>query len=522
MTSTIPDEPSTRSSPTPRGTLFVADRVVTLGRGRYKAKAVLVRGTRVAWVGDDPASAPPAEQRVDLGGCTLGPGFVDAHAHLTPTGLSLLGLNLREITTSDELLRAVRTYADQHTGRVVMGHGYDPELLEDGLPDPDDLGEAAGGRAVYLSRIDGHSAMVDGATLRSAPLARAAGIATDEDGVPTGVLKRDANHVARRWAIGAMSATELAKARQAAVRHAASLGVVSVHEMGGPDLMGQPDFDAWLEGEWPIEVVPYWGGLDPAFATQRGLKQLGGDIFLDGSLGSHTAALDAPYTDHDSAGRLEFDDASLVDVFRQGVEHGLQIGVHAIGDAAIRQAVRCWQQVAGSLPDHLDGAVERSRHRIEHAEVMPPDLYRPLADLGLVVSAQPAFEHLWGGPGGLYERRLGTERRRWTNPFRPLADRGVPLAFGSDSNVTSLHPWLAVYAAQHHPEELHRLNRLEAVSASILGGRYAARQERFVGAIRAGFRADLAAWEGDPFAADDPRGARCVLTIAEGRVVHEA
>ncbi len=143
-----------------------------------------------------------------------------------------------------------------------------------------------------------------------------------------------------------------------------------------------------------------------------------------------------------------------------------------------------------------------------------------IASLGLVLSVQPAFETMWGGEEGLYERRLGPERADWTNPFRALADRGINLSFGSDTNVTPIDPWGAVWAAQHRRRPDHAVTRLEAVSAHTLGGRTAARQERSVGPLRAGMRADLAVWEGDPFRADDPRGARCALTVLRGRVTH--
>jgi predicted amidohydrolase YtcJ len=96
----------------------------------------------------------------------------------------------------------------------------------------------------------------------------------------------------------------------------------------------------------------------------------------------------------------------------------------------------------------------------------------------------------------------------------------VPLAFGSDANVTPIAPWRMVWAAEHRRHAHHRVTRLEAVSASTLGGRHAARQERWVGVLRAGMRADLTAWEDDPYEADDPRGAVCALTVVRGRVVH--
>lgn len=509
-----------RAAP-PRGTLLVADRIITLGHARTDARALVVRGSRVVWVGDDPDQAPPHGARVELDGAVLGPAFVDAHAHLTPTGLAATGLDLSEIRSGEELLRAVAAYAGQHTGRVVWGHGFDDHRFPDALPDPDQLSAVTGSRAVYLSRIDGHVGLVDRETLAAAPLARAQGIETDDRG-PTGVVRREANKIVRRWTMGAMDTAELAAGRRAAARMAAALGVGSVHEMGGPDIMGLDDLDAWVEGEWPIEVIPYWGALDVGVPIERDLRHAGGDLFLDGSLGGHTAALCAPYHDRpETSGHLELDDDTLTSWFLEVARAGLQCGVHAIGDAALRQVVRCWRDVERRLADEgSPETVRRGRHRVEHAEVVPPDLLDDLADLGLLVSVQPAFEARWGGEDGLYGARLGPERVRWTNPLRALADRGVGIAFGSDANVTPIDPWSTVYAAEHRPTPEHEVSRLEAVSMSTLGGRSAARQDRFVGVVRAGMRADLAAFEGDPYAADDPRGARCVLTLVQGRVAY--
>jgi predicted amidohydrolase YtcJ len=506
---------------TARGTLLVADRVVTMGHARVDARAVLVRGSRVVWVGDDPDLAPPHQHRTDLTGAVLGPAFVDAHAHLTPLGLARTGLDLTDVRSGAELLRAVATYAAQHTGRVLWGHGFDPHTFPDELPTADELADVMRGRGVFLSRVDGHACLVDRATLASAPLARANGVERDVHGRATGVLRREANQIVRRWAVGAMPADELEHARRAAMRHAAALGIGSVHEMGGPDIMGLGDLDAWVEGRWPVEVVPYWGDTDLSVPAARDLRQSGGDVFLDGSLGSHTAALSAPYADREGhRGELELSDETLTEWFAEATHVGMQVGVHAIGDEAIRQVVRCWRAVEASLPDHLGDAIVRARHRIEHAEVLPVDLFDDLAELGLVVSGQPSFEALWGGERGMYAQRLGVDRAATTNPYRALADRGIGLAFGSDANVTTMDPWSTIYAAQHRANPEHAVSRLEAVSMSTLGGRHAARQDRYTGVVRAGMRADLAAFEGDPYAADDPRGTSCALTVVHGRVAH--
>lgn len=505
----------------PRGRLVTADRVVTLGRGRYRARALLLQGSRVAWVGDDPAQAPPHAEHLDLSGCTIGPAFVDSHVHMTPTGITLLGLDLSDISSPQDLLRALRLQAEQHTGRVIWGHGWDSHGWDQPLPSPAELTRASGGRPVTLARVDSHSSLVDELTLQAAPLSRVDGIERDADGHPTGLLRREANKVARRWAVGAMGADELAAARREAARFAASRGVATVHEMGGPDSMGAEDFDTWRTGDWPVEIIPYWGANDLGFAAERDLRHVGGDIWLDGSLGSHTAALTEPYADQPTSGHLEHDDDAVVELFTEATHAGMQVAVHAIGDAAIDQAIRCWQRVAETLPEQVAGSIGQLRHRIEHAEVMRPDQVDAIARLGLVISAQPLFEERWGRPGGMYEHRLGPERAAITNPYRALADRGVALAFGSDSNVTPIDPWATVHAAERRVRSTHALTRLEAVSASTLGGRHAARQERFVGVLRAGMRADLAAWEGDPWAADDPRQTRCVLTMVRGRLTHD-
>lgn len=317
-----------------------------------------------------------------------------------------------------------------------------------------------------------------------------------------------------------MDPRELAEARTAAVHHAASLGIGTVHEMGGPDMMGLADFDAWLEGSWPIEVIAYWSELDVDVPLSRGLRHVGGDVFLDGSLGSHTAALTEPYHDRPAtSGHLEYDDDTLIGWFLEAASAGVQVGVHAVGDAALLQVVRCWRAVDAMLEERgVSNAVRRGRHRIEHADVLPRSVYDDIAELGLVISTQPAYEGRWGGPGGMYEARLGSERAAMTNPYRALADRGIAIAFGSDANVTPMDPWGTIALAETRWREEHRVSRLEAVSMSTLGGRHAARQDRLVGVVRAGMRADLAAFEGDPYAAQDPRGARCVLTIVHGRV----
>lgn len=505
-----------------RGTLLIADRVITLGHARTTAVALLVRGSRVVWVGDDPAASPPHHERVDLTGCVVGPAFVDAHAHLTTYGLARGGLDVSGACRAAELLEAIAAHAATHDGRVVWAHGLDAHGFVDEFPDPDELARVANGCAVFIAFADGHASLVDRRTLAAAPMARADGIERDMRGEPTGLLRREAHHIARRWSMGALSAAELDDARTRAVTDAAAAGIGSVHEMGGPDMMGLADFDAWVEGQWPIEVIGYWGAADVEVALSRELRQVGGDLCLDGSVGSHTAALGAPYADAAShAGQLELDDESLATWLLEATLAGLQTSLHAVGDEALRQAIRCWRLVERRLEtEGPRSMIRRGRHRVEHAELLPGDLLDDFAELGIVISSQPSVLTRWGGPDGLYAERLGTTRTASLHPYRTVTDHGIGLAFGTASNGGDLDPWAWIHAAEQHPVPQHRVSRLEAVSMSTLGGRHAARQERYVGVVRAGMRADLAAFEGDPYTVDDPRGARCVLTLVQGKVAH--
>ncbi len=492
--------------------LLVADKVQTLDPHRPSVRAVLCEDGRITWVGDDPAEAPvPAggpPQRVDLDGATLLPAFVDAHVHLTATGLGLGGLDLSDCRSVADCLAAVTAVADVLPGRVLWGSGWDDFTWpEQRPPDAEELRHAAGGRPVFLLRADGHSCVVDVVSLDSAPFARADGVDRDAEGRPTGVLRREASHLARRWFFAELEEQQLADARRLVTEHAASLGYASVHEMGGPDLLGAADFDAWRTGEWPVEVVPYWGDTDLDFVAARGLRQIGGSLLLDGTLGSRSAALEEPYADALGRGHLYRDTAELVDFTVEAVQRRIQPAFHCIGDRAVRQAVEVLEKASASVGR---AALRALRPRLDLCELVPMELTSTMAALGCVAVVGPNFDQLWGGDLGLYAARLGVGRAATMNPFRPLDEAGITLAFGSDAGACPMDPWPILDAAVGHRQPGFALTRERALEHAIAGGRHAARQDD-AGRIRVGFRADLAAF-------DDHR--RCVLTLRDGRAVH--
>ena len=269
--------------------------------GRRLDLAVAVESGRItAVVPAAEAAALGADRVVDLGDATLMPGFVDAHVHLSATGLADHGADLRQARSVAELLDRVRAAASAAPTWLVWGDGWDETRFDTPeLPSPAELAEAAGGRPVYLSRVDGHQGLATLDVLGDSGALEAPGCDRDPAGVPTGVTRGEANHLARRHALDSLPADRLLAAQDAALAQAARRGVACVHEMGGPDIAGRRDFELLLDRveALPIEVVGYWGDLDLDYATDRKLAQVGGDLFLDGSLGSHTAALSTAYDD---------------------------------------------------------------------------------------------------------------------------------------------------------------------------------------------------------------------------------
>jgi predicted amidohydrolase YtcJ len=492
--------------------------------GRRLDLAVAVESGRItAVVPAAEVGSLGADRVVDLGDATLMPGFVDAHVHLSATGLADHGADLREARSVAELLEIVRAAAARAADGLLWGDGYDETRFDlPELPTPAELADAAGGRPVYLSRVDGHQGLATLDVLGDSGALDAAGCDRDPDGQPTGVTRGDANHLARRHALASLPADTLLAAQDAALCQAARRGVVCVHEMGGPDIAGRRDFELLLDRveALPIEVIGYWGDLDLEYVADRKLAQVGGDLFLDGSLGSHTAALSTPYEDRpDTCGALYHDDGELTELYVRASQAGIQVGVHAIGDVAIGQALRCARRAIKAVgPTAFRGC----RHRIEHVELLGADGADRMATLGLAASVQPAFDAAWGGPDGMYARRLGPRRAKSMNPFADLWRRGVPTGGSSDACVTPLDPWHGIASAVHHHRPSQRLGLPVAMEVFTFGGRVLARQERVSGTIEPGQRADLTAFAGDVLAADpaDLEGGEAIFTMVAGRLAH--
>ncbi|MFD4190392.1 amidohydrolase [Amycolatopsis thermoflava] len=458
------------------------------------ATAMAVKDGTIVWIGQDgPGRALHPDARVeDLDGAFVAPGFVDAHVHATATGLHLAGVDLGGITDAAGLLAAIRAAA--RPGEVLIAHGWDETTwTADRLPSRVEIDEAAAGVPVYLSRVDVHSALVSTALVELAPAARdAAGWS------PDGPLTRDAHHHVRAAVRAALTREQRRRAQEAFLRLAAARGIVSVHECAGPDISGEDDLADLLalaaEPGHP-EVIGYWGELDAVDTARRlGARGLAGDLFADGALGSHTAALHEPYLDEPgSTGARYLDADTIAGHLIACTEAGLQAGFHVIGDAAVAEVVRGFQLAEKTVGQR---ALAGGRHRLEHLEMIDAEQAKALAGWGVTGSMQPQFDALWGGTAGMYAQRLGPGRAAAMNPFAMLAAEGVLLAFGSDCPVTPLQPWDSVRAAVHHRTPGSGLSARAAFTAHTRGGHRAAGvNDGLTGSLVPGAPAHYAVWD---------------------------
>nr|WP_255425866.1 amidohydrolase family protein [Pseudonocardia petroleophila] len=446
-----------------------------------------------------PAGAERGDHVVHLDGAVLTPAFVDAHVHATSTGLLVDGLDLTGCPSPRALLDAVRTRAAARPGALVWGHGWQEQDWDGPVPTRAELDRAAAGAPVYLSRIDVHSALVTG------DLA---------GGAPDGPVTADAHHRARRAALDAVDGPVRDAAQRAFLADAAAHGIGVVHECAGPDISSRADLAALLAADGP-DVVGYWGEAVATADDARdllaatGAHGLAGDLFVDGSIGSRTAALCAPYSDAPGCTGNRYLDLDAVAAHLAAcTAAGIQAGFHVIGDAAAALLVDALRRTPPG----------RVRHRVEHLEMVDAAQIAVLAGHGVVASVQPLFDACWGGEDGMYAERLGP-RARAMNPFAALHAAGVELALGSDSPVTPVGPWEAVRAAVAHRTPGSGLTTAQALAAHTVGGHRAAGDtDPLAGRIVPGAPASYALWDG---AVGDGRVGTCLRTVQRGRVLHD-
>jgi len=484
--------------------------------------AIRILGKRI--VGFDATPASDGVARIDLGGATVVPAFADCHVHLTDTGYMLGVRDLRNVRGAVEFEQRVAALARGE--RFIVAGNYDESRWFDAASaTAAPLDQHHSETLAMLVRIDGHSCLVNRKTFAHLAIEPgSAGIERDARGTPTGRLFLEANWIAQSRFFAQLPVVE----RRAAERRAADLaireGAVHLHVQ----LVGFGGRDAYAS---EIEALRELAGLkiypkicerDPALARSLGLPFVGGDVFLDGSIGSGTAAMSLPYCSAPfgngaaQSGVLRFADADVTTYFAAAERLGISAGVHAIGDRAIEQCLTAWEQVLGNR------ASARNRHFIEHFEAATAEQIARCARLGIYLSMQPQFDADWGGAGGMYEARLGAERMRSMNALGSALRAGATVCGGDDSPVCRLSPLAGMAAACAHHTASERLSPLEALTMYTYDAARFGHAESHAGALAAGYDADLVMLDRDPLVDGSFSQAHVLQTWVDGACIYAA
>jgi predicted amidohydrolase YtcJ len=453
------------------------------------------------------------------------PGFNDAHVHLGSAGQTKLNIDLTGVKSLDEMLNKIAAFAkDQPAGHWLTGGNWDHTLwAQKTLPTRQDLDRVTGGHPAFLDRIDGHIAIANTAALKAAGITgstkppQGGAIDLDAQGEPTGILRESAQGLVKK-VIPPPTHEERTRGLQLAIADALAHGVTSAQ-----DFSDWQDFLVYEElekegklnlriGEWipfkaPLEQLKQMRAHHDANDSMLHTTMLKG--FMDGSLGSRTAAMKAPFADDPgNTGLPQYEQAQLDRMAVERAQAGFQIGFHAIGDKGVAMGLEALEQAEKNLPPGcappgataLSGVTSKlcpgTRNRIEHAQVVDPADIQRFAKLHIIASMQPC--HLLTDMNWA-EDRLGPQRAAYSYAWKAFLDAHVPLAFGTDYPVEPITPFRGLYAAvtrmnekgtkTYFPE--NKITRGQALYAYTQGSAYAEFAEKHKGKLEPGYDADF-------------------------------
>ena len=522
-----------------------------------RAHAMALRGDRVLAVGDEPEILKlkgPDTRVVDLNGHFVMPGFNDAHIHLTEVGFKKLTVDLSGVRSLEEFRDRIRKRVETaEPTEWILGSGWDETLWQGKeLPTRWDIDEVTSDHPVYLDRTDGHVAVANTLALKLARVTLASKdpeggeIGRDISGQPNGILRETARDFVSA-VIPAPTPDRRRQALQAALQNIASAGITSVQDNSdaenGDAYWGDFQILEQLEREGKLtarvsEWLPFSAPIETLKArraahSQSDLMLRTGMLkaFLDGSLGSHTAAMLQPYSDDpNNSGIPRYRQAQLNQMTKERLDAGFQLGFHAIGDRAVEMALDAFAETEKAAAANMSAPPRGAdyRLRIEHVQVTNPAQVARFRELKVIASMQPS--HLLTDMHWV-NARLGPVRAQHAYTWADFTNHGVTLAFGSDDPFGPLSPLLGLYAAttrksedgkmEFHPEQ--RLTIEQALAAYTTGSAFAEFAEKQKGTLAPGMLADFVVLDRDLTAVAPEKilGTRVLQTVVGGKTVFE-
>jgi predicted amidohydrolase YtcJ len=525
-------------------TLVVTDaRIWTGDPGRPWAEAIASRGETIVAVGsaaDIESFIGPDTEVHSIAGSMIVPGMIDTHVHFLTGGAGIASVQLRDAATPAEFTRRIAEHAASlEPGEWILNGTWDHERWGGELPRRDWIDAVTPDNPVWVNRLDGHMALANSRALELAgvdadtPDVQGGEIVRDAAGIPTGILKDNAMTLVEH-AVPEPGEAQLDRMLAAAMARVVANGVTSVHDMGG-----WRDLAAYRRAAAGGELITRIYSVLPLTSWQRLRHEVAangrGDAwvrigglkgFMDGSLGSHTAAFLEPFSDAPGDRGFLINDLDDMEEWIGAADAaGLQLAVHAIGDRAIRELLGIFDRVASRNGDR------DRRFRVEHAQHIHPDDLDRLAAQGVIASMQPYHAI---DDGRWADKVIGKERARTTYAFHSLIESGAHVSFGSDWFVAPADPLLGIHAAVTrrtldgaHPDGWvpeQKITVEQALKAYTVEAAYASFEEDSKGSLMPGMLADFVVLDRDITAIppEEIRDAKVLKTIVGGRVVYSA
>ena len=531
----------------PADLILVNGRIYTVDDSRPMVSALAVRNGRVVLAASDVevrALAGPRTRVVDVGGGTVIPGMVDAHAHLLGLGTSLRNVNLAGSKSYEEVIARVAERAKtMKPGEWIIGRGWDQNLWPvKEFPNHEALSRAFPANPVVLTRIDGHAILANATALRAANITAATRdpegglIIRNPDGSPAGVFVDNAEELVGA-AIPSATAAQTRSAILAAIAEANKWGLIGIHDAGASKSTIAIYETLAREGNYNLRNYVLVSGSDTssvrwsfARGPQNGLyngriwvRSL--KLYADGALGSRGAAMIAPYSDDaGNTGLLLTPPVEIQRLATAALRRGFQVGTHAIGDRGNRIVLDAYDNALKAVPtaDH--------RFRVEHSQVISPEDILRFAKLGVIPSMQASHQTSdmrWA------EVRVGAQRIKGAYAWRTLLNSGVIIPNGSDFPVEEVNPLISFHSAISrqdqtdwppggwYPEQV--MTRAEALKSMTIWPAYAGFQEKLMGSLTPGKYADFVILDRDIMTvpASEILETRVMSTWLGGKAVYE-
>lgn len=520
LMSLLPAAVLAQGAPSTADLIITNARIYTVDETRPVVEAVAVSGGRVLFAGNlagAMALRSASTKVVDLGGKTVIPGMVDAHAHVAGLGDALHIVDLTGTASYDEVIARVAARAKQvPKGEWVLGRGWDQNDWGDTrFPTHEKLSAAVPDHPVYLVRVDGHAGLANLKALQAANITAATQDPTGghverlADGSPAGVFVDNAQGLVRR-AIPRQTRDDVKRSILDAVKESQRWGLTGVHDAGA----GATELDVYEElaksGQLKFRInamisdnaptIEAWfkrGPLTDGYGGTLWVRSI--KLYADGALGSRGAALLEPYRDDPkNIGLLVSAPAHIQDVATRALKAGFQVNTHAIGDRGNRLVLDAYEAALKANPtaDH--------RFRVEHAQILNFDDIPRFAALGVIPSMQSSHQ-----TSDMYwaEARLGAGRLLGAYAWRSLLNTGVVVPNGSDFPVEQVNPLISFHAAVSRQDArdwppggwypAERMTRDEALKSMTIWPAYAAFQERVLGSLTPGKYADFTVLDQD-------------------------